>query len=99
MEWMNQTVVHDPLLNLMNSLGDEEPDKTLDLALYHLKRHNYPQVLEFAIHALVDKFLDDRGRFLATLLASRIYFYAGLTKQTRFTYNALQAIWDNTCKL
>jgi hypothetical protein len=98
MEWMHQTVAHDPLLNLMHSLGEETPDKTLDLALYHLKRHEYDQVLPFAINALVDKFLGDRGRFLATLLTARMYEFAGLKKQVQFVFEALQSIWDNTCE-
>jgi hypothetical protein len=102
MEWMYQTVIHDPILKLLHEVrADDDADengRALDLALYYLKRHEYEKVIPFAINSLVDKFMTDRERFIACLLLTRMYQFAGLFKQFKFVYEKLNEMWDGSSK-
>jgi hypothetical protein len=94
---MYQTVLHDPILNMMRSIGNREPEKKLDLAIYYLKKHDYYKVLPCAMNALEEK-LNERDRFVACLLIARMYHFAGLHKQVQFMCEAIDNIWNNACK-
>lgn len=103
MEWMNQTVTHDPILKLLPGIDDrhyrnEEEVGSLGLALYHLKRHEYERIISPAFNSLVDESVSIRDRFIACLLLIRIYQFAGLTDQAKFVFEKLNKIWKDSSK-
>lgn len=94
---MNQSVLHDPLQARMSSIGSEEPeDNTLNLALYYLKNADYDKVLPFAIEVSVGEELELRERMLGRLLATRMYQFAGLTKQLQYMVHTINELWTNS---
>lgn len=103
MEWMYQTAVHDPILKLLPDVNaDDDADESgraLDLALYYLKRQEYEKVIPYAMSSLVDKFMNERERYIACLLLARMYQFAGLLKQFKFVYEKLDEMWNNSGKL
>lgn len=99
---MYQTVVHDPILNLLPDINAdddaEENGRALDLALFYLKRHEYEKVIPYAFNSLVDKFMTERERFIASLLLARMYQFAGLLKQFGFVFEKLDEMWYGSCE-